>query len=161
MNTSRVKRIREKHGHTIGGAPTPTYQTWAAMIKRCTNENDKNYHRYGGRGISVCERWMSYINFLEDMGERCKGLTIDRIDNNKGYSPENCRWATWVEQAQNKEVKKYEANGRIMTMREWSEFLGIGIKTLHRRIEKNWTYEEVFSPGLHLEKRNRNRFHTN
>jgi hypothetical protein len=85
------------HGHTTGKF-SPTYHSWASMIQRCTNPNRSFYHRYGGRGITVCKRWMTFINFLADMGERPDGTSLDRINNDGNYTPRNCRWATLAEQ---------------------------------------------------------------
>lgn len=87
-----------KHGLTH----SRTYQAWANMLQRCTNENNHHYAYYGARGITVCERWKDFTNFLVDMGEAPEGLTLDRKDNDGNYTPENCRWATPLEQAQNK-----------------------------------------------------------
>lgn len=92
---------RTKHGHSAHGRVTTTYNIWCAMIKRCTKPNRKDYKYYGGRGITVCERWRVYENFLADMGERPKGLSIDRINNDGNYEPNNCRWATREEQRAN------------------------------------------------------------
>lgn len=93
-------RFKKKHGHS--SPRTPTYNSWLAMISRCYKKSDIAYPRYGGRGILVCDKWRDFENFLSDMGERPNGKTLDRIDNNKNYVLENCRWASYKEQSQNK-----------------------------------------------------------
>lgn len=87
-----------KHGYE----GTPTYNTWRCMIARCTQENNHNFSHYGGRGITVCERWRTFANFLEDMGPKPKGLQLDRINNDGNYEPGNCRWVTPKENSNNR-----------------------------------------------------------
>jgi hypothetical protein len=90
--------MNNKHG-MVG---TRVYRSWTMMIQRVTNPNFPKFVSYGGRGITVCDRWRSFENFYADMGDRPEGLTLDRIDNDGNYEPGNCRWATLIEQAQNK-----------------------------------------------------------
>lgn len=98
-----------KHGHR-SKTRTPTYNSWRKMKERCTNPNHDRYPRYGGRGIKICDRWLhSFQNFLEDMGNRPYGKTLDRIDPNGNYEPSNCRWATIKQQARNKAYHYDEA----------------------------------------------------
>ena len=84
----------------------PYYAVWAAMRSRCNNKRNPNYKDYGGRGIKVCKRWESFKKFVDDMGERAEGLTIERVDNMKGYDPDNCIWATYKQQANNRRKRK-------------------------------------------------------
>jgi hypothetical protein len=106
-NLRKIGLTNRTHGHTTRVGDSPTYRSWASMIQRTTNPKAPNYYRYGGRGITVCARWNtemggSFEAFLEDMGERPEGMTLDRNNNNLGYYKENCRWATPSQQQRNK-----------------------------------------------------------
>lgn len=103
---ARRSKASTVHGHNKSGGPTRTYTTWQAMRTRCLRKAHHKYPMYGGRGITICSRWDSFITFLRDMGERPVGKSIDRIDNDTGYEPGNCRWATPKEQNANRRCSK-------------------------------------------------------
>lgn len=126
------------------------YRCWQAMKQRCNNKECPNYQNYGVKGITVCERWMeSFENFLEDMGERPSlQHSIDRIDSSKGYYPENCRWATSLQQGERKKNCKYlTINGETMNISAWARKVGIGKMTIANRIKWGWSdYDAVYTP---------------
>lgn len=104
---ARENRLSEaKHGATSNAKPTPTYISWVSMRRRCLSETDKDYNRWGARGVKIDPRWDDFSVFLADMGERPKGKTLDRIDNNGHYCKENCRWATQKTQSRNQRTTK-------------------------------------------------------
>lgn len=127
---------------THGLSRTPTYVSWNGMMMRCTNPNDPSYDRYGGRGVVVCERWQNgdgtktgFGCFIDDMGVRPEGLTLDRIDNTKGYSPENCRWASRKEQMNNRSVSRtITYNGETLPISDWCKRTGLKRAALHARV---------------------------
>ncbi len=121
-----------RNGATIDGKKqTAEYRTWVKMRSRCNDPNDKAYHRYGGRGIKVCDRWSKFVNFISDMGERPDGHSIERINNDQGYSPENCKWATHIEQSRNKRTSVYsEMQARVVLGMLEKGFRGIHVSKL-------------------------------
>lgn len=110
---ARTARDSFKHGHAVGGVTTAEYRAWHSMISRCCNPNAENFQNYGGRGIIVCNRWLeSFNNFYADMGDRpSPSHSLDRIDNNKGYYKDNCRWATCGVQQLNKRISSNNTSG--------------------------------------------------
>ncbi len=121
------------------------YNSWREMKTRCCNEKSRNYKYYGGRGITICDRWLnSFQNFYEDMGEKPKGLTIERINNNGNYKPSNCRWATRKEQGNNKRNNHILNCGRLsLTVAQWARILDIKAHILYTRIYRGWSVERT------------------
>lgn len=133
---------------THGLSTSSTYHIWATMKARCYNPNNENFHRYGGRGITMCSRWReSFEAFLDDMGERPKGHSIDRINNDLGYGPDNCRWATGADQMRNtRATRKLTLHGKVQTLTDWAKEIGISATGLQRRIDHlNWPLEKALT----------------
>lgn len=134
------------HGYTKKLKFNKTYSIYRDMRTRCENQKYKEFYLYGGRGIKVCERWHSFEKFLEDMGDRPSGKTLDRIDSNGNYEPSNCRWATPIEQGSNKRNNIYlDYDGKRQTVAQWSRELGILDKTIYYRIKRGWSPEMALS----------------
>ena len=129
-----------RHGMTN----SPEYSVWTAMKKRCLNKNHPDYYRYGGRGIKICKDWiLSFEKFYADMGNRPNGYTLDRIDNDKGYEPNNCRWATLEVQSNNKRNnKKFEIDGQSKTVDQWARQLGLNRDSIWNRIKRGKTIHQ-------------------
>ena len=139
-----VSQRSYKHGHKCRNKPSKTYIVWYNMIQRCNNPDNKHYKNYGGRGIKVYQRWLRFENFLEDMGEQLKGLTLDRIDNNGDYCPENCQWSTRTEQQRNKRTNRLiTINGITKCLIGWCEYYGLKYQTVCNRLWRGWTPEEA------------------
>lgn len=114
------------------------------MLTRCTNPVFPSFKRYGGRGITVCERWLKFQNFLADMGERPAGRTLERRDNNGPYLKENCRWATAAEQSRNTRRNRFMTyQGRTLCVTDWAKELGMPRERLKARLESGWTVERA------------------
>lgn len=124
------------------------YWRWLAMKQRCFNEKNIHYKNYGGRGIKVCERWLTFDNFLQDMGFPEEDLSIERIDNDKDYCPENCIWATRNEQAKNRRnVKLIEFDNKKLTLKELCNSLNLNYYTIKTRIQKGMQLTEALFCG--------------
>lgn len=146
MNAERIMR----HGM----ARTVSYRAWQQMLQRCENPNNVRFGRYGGRGIKVCERWRDYPAFLADMGDRPKGYTIERINNDGDYEPGNCRWATIQEQADNtSRTVRLTYNGKTMNVTQWAAETGIPRPTIYTRLRNGWSAEQILSQPIAARKR--------
>lgn len=147
-----------QHGDSRKRAMTALYKKWNSMKNRCLNSKVKAYGWYGGRGITVCDAWLNYIPFKKWAMENgySDDLQIDRIDNDQGYSPENCRWVTLTENCNNRRNSwKYEYRGESKTLANWARHLKIKVATLRTRIDqRGWSVEDAFSTPVNTAKRN-------
>lgn len=146
LNSDVRRRICIERNTTHGRSKSRTYTIWVNMVQRCTNPQNPGYKKYGARGVTVADRWLAFDNFLADMGE-CPGkLTLDRINNAKGYEPRNCRWTTQKVQQQNR------TNNRLLTfanetlpITEWARRAGIHRHIISQRLRKGWTPERALT----------------
>jgi len=143
-----------------GRTRTPEWDVWRSMIQRCNNPNAQAYHNYGGRGITVCKSWHTFENFLLDMGYRPPGGTLERVKNNKGYTPRNCVWASDAEQRRNTRSNRWlTVNGDRQLISEWARRLGTTNTVISLRISKwGWSVEAACTTPI-KPRANRKFFH--
>lgn len=135
-----ARRANWKHGMSRGS----TYSSWHAMMGRCTSRANRSWKNYGGRGITVCQRWHSFLNFVGDLGERPEGTELDRIDVNGNYEPGNCRWVTRSANFRNKRNNRtLTVEGKTLTIAEWAERTGIRHNTIAARLRRGCTAAEA------------------
>lgn len=133
----------ETHGQTNSGV----YSVWAMMHRRCSNQDDKDFERYGGRGIKVCPEWGDISRFVSDMGPRPVGLTLDREDNDGNYEPRNCRWASKSTQSNNTSSNRLlTKDGVTLTVSQWAVKIGVIRETLFARIRRGYTTDQILNP---------------
>lgn len=142
------REMASKASTTHGRSNDPVYRVWASMVERCSSPDCSSYPRYGGRGIEVCERWLKFENFISDMGERPEGnvrYTIERVNNELGYSKDNCKWATYAEQSNNTSANVLiEFRGVTRNLTQWCRELSIPVGAMIHRIRAGWSTEEAF-----------------
>lgn len=146
-----TERMRKRF-QTHGCLPKDVFRIWTLMHNRCKNPKTDRWAFYGGRGIKVCERWNSFEAFRDDMGPRPSPKhSIDRIDNEKGYSPDNCRWATTKEQCRNRRTSRWlTVQGQTKTLAEWAEQSPVSRSVIYFRLRSGWNPEAaIFTPKTH------------
>jgi hypothetical protein len=137
--------IKPRHGMYL----TKTYKCWQGIKARCNYAKGKFYHRYGGRGIKVCDRWSVFENFLSDMGECPAGYSIERIDVNGNYETSNCKWIPLEEQVNNtRQTRLMTAFGKTMTFAQWARHVGIKRNTIEDRLRRGWSLERALTQSV-------------
>lgn len=146
---------RCKHGHSVTNARSGAYLSWGAMIQRCYNPKCGSYLRYGARGVTVCDRWRnSFQAFLDDLGDRPPGGSLDRINAQGNYEPGNVRWATLNEQSRNRKTNRLlTIDGRTQCLADWADEKGIKRDTVYNRLRHGWPIEEALAPLIPREGR--------
>jgi hypothetical protein len=140
LQREAAARIGRENNVRHGMKNTPTWGSWSSMRNRCQNPKNAAFHNYGGRGISVCDRWQVFENFLADMGERPSGTSIDRVDNQGNYEPKNCRWASVSAQARNRRTSRVIPTPvGDMLLCEAAQKFGIRRDTISYRLKAGWT----------------------
>lgn len=143
-NTTSCGCAQREHCTTHKQSGSRTYGSWVAMRRRCSNPDDVSFHNYAGRGITICARWNRFENFLEDLGERPPGKTLERINNDGNYEPGNCRWATQAEQCRNTRQNHYLTyKGETLLISDWAKRLGVKTYVLCHRVAMGWSDERV------------------
>lgn len=140
-------KVKEgRHGHTKHKGSTKEYGAWSHMKRRCLSRTGPKWKSYGGRGITFCERWKTFENFLSDMGKAPDGLTLERVDTNGNYEPSNCIWASYKDQQNNRTNNKIiEFCGCRKTLARWSDSLGMNYSMLQARLDRGWPVEIAFT----------------
>ena len=146
-----ARAMIKKYHTTHNLSNSSEYLAWKNMVQRCTNKNNKAYKHYGGRCIEVCDRWLTFENFYRDMGENPGGLELDRRDNNKGYSLDNCRWVSHKKNTRNtrgSHIITFKGISKCIT--EWAESTEISAAAIGHRIRRGWTVERALTQSLEI-----------
>lgn len=147
LRKEATRRLFTTHGDASGGRCTVEYNVWATMLARCVNVKVRSYPNYGGRGIRVCARWQSFANFLADMGRRPSAKhSINRVNNDGDYTPENCRWATAAEQANNTRCSRWLVHrGARATLTQHARRAGLRVGTVWYRLQRGWSVQRALT----------------
>jgi hypothetical protein len=152
---------RSRHGYARKGQVHPLHRVWSQMLQRCSNPNDKRFKSYGKRGITVCERWLSFENFIADVGERPEGVgptgrslwSLDRRDNDKGYGPDNFKWSTAKEQGEHTSRNRLlTLDGVTQPLCKWAEQLGVHRVTIMQRLRRGYSEKAALTIPCRIRK---------
>lgn len=143
------KELAHSRLYKHGQCASRTYSCWLNMKNRCLNKRGKGYAHYGGRGITVCRRWLQFEKFLEDMGPCTAKRSIERVDNNKGYTPSNCIWATYKQQANNRreacDVRKLRFKGESLSLHDWGTRFNLPPQVIRSRLGRGWSMKQALT----------------